>query len=173
MTRIKFIFIFAFIFLGQLNAQTPTQRRGYLKDFEEFRVVSAESDWAIQLGDYIELNSIMGNLISKSKWQNKYGMQYVKYLFPSLEVDASNAECEEKRIVFIISLKDKNNQNIKTAKLIGMRDEKTSVIKKYGEPFKDIDNYLYYYNDDFDYMEIRFRFDKNNLIDEIIISMGT
>ena len=66
---------------------------------------------------------------------------------------------------------NKNEGAIKGGVMVGSKKE--FVINNLGYPYYIKDNSFYYYNDDFDVLELRISFNENNIINEISFFMGT
>lgn len=168
----KFFSIFIFIILQTfLLAQTYIKaENGYIpKDFD-FGVVSLSKQNKVYLGDCFSKSLITSEELQSYKWISSYGMSYQKKIFNGIELDINDNQTNEDLMVFIISISDESWATSRGAH-VGMNIEE--VKKLYGPPSSDFEGFLFYYNDDFDELEICFYYDKKGIIQRIVLSMGT
>ena len=66
-----------------------------------------------------------------------------------------------------------NSSEISIIQNIKLGTDKNSVQKKLGLPDYSINNIMYYHNDDFDVLELKLFFDKEDKISKITLFMGT
>lgn len=168
----KFFTIFVFIILQTfLFAQTYIKaENGYIpKDFD-FGVVSSSKQNKVYLGDCYSKNLITSEELQSYKWISSYGMSYQKKIFKGIELDINDNQPNEDLMVFVISISDGTWETSRGAH-IGMNIEE--IKKLYGHPSSDFEGFLFYYNDDFDELEICFYFDSKGIIQRIVLSMGT
>ncbi len=139
------------------------------KDFD-FCVISCDQMIKISLGDLYSGDITKEKELLSYRWNSPYGMKYQKKIFKGIELDFSDKETPEEMMVFIISLSDESWLTFRGAH-VGMTKEE--VLKLYGEPSSDNKNFLFYYNDDFDELEIHFYYDSDEIVQRIMICMGT
>ena len=66
-----------------------------------------------------------------------------------------------------------NNSDVIILDDIKIGSSKTFVKNKLGKPYREINNTVYYYNDDFDVLELKITFDNDERVSAIRLFMGT
>ncbi len=133
---------------------------------DEFTVIINDNE--ISLGDrVIDAIALLG-VVDYELHDNSY-ITLREYSYPWGKMYTSNTD---DGLVFGIT---SEFEVVKTKTGITVGDAKKNVLDMYGEPYRNIENpnLLYYVNNDFDVLELRFTFDENDVVSSLSIFMGT
>ncbi len=139
---------------------------GYTKDFAVSDFYVIENEYKISLGDSLK-NKFNVNDLNSFKVCNLDNMKFKVFSFSWGEVYTPFSSDE--LTIFGLKLKNQDAKIIGDLR-VGMPEE--LVLKKLGRPYLRKDDSLFYYNDDFDVLELKIIL-TNGIISEINLFMGT
>ncbi len=153
------LFIIIVFILFSLNSQT---KKMAITDF-----YITYNDVEVRLGEsLIKLDSDCINKEYKILKNNSYRYKVFDYSWG--QVYTFEKSKDYKICGFVI-----NSDEVFIIDKIRLGSEKQIVLEKRGIPFYQDDNSVFYYNDDFDVLELKISFDKNNIVSKIQLFMGT